>query len=238
VVAIETEVYERRRRAGSETRSARGRAPLGRSWRAVRVGGHRHSPADHGIERRRRQPPGERVLLRWVLAPATKAPRPSVEASLVHLCSPLIGYRTIGGNAFRSVASQLGYESFGSLEVSERKRAMDPEEARDSVGFNFGMLMIIMPAMALFAGAVGVSVQLVTPLEAVISAALVGLWFVLLINEHPLSKPVYQVIVEGTGVIVAWLAPAPVLGPVALAFGMTIVLWLPILLLAIVAWLL
>jgi hypothetical protein len=115
---------------------------------------------------------------------------------------------------------------------------MDPEEARDSVGFNFGMLMIIMPAMALFAGAVGVSVQLVTPLEAVISAALVGLWFVLLINEHPLSKPVYQVIVEGTGVIVAWLAPAPVLGPVALAFGMTIVLWLPILLLAIVAWLL
>ena len=115
---------------------------------------------------------------------------------------------------------------------------MDPDEARDSVGDAFGMFTIVMPPMALFAGAIGVSLQLVTPLEAVISAGLIGLWFVLLWNDHPLAGPVYKVIVGGTGVVVGWLAPIPVFGLVAVAFGMTIVLWLPILLLAIVAWLL
>jgi hypothetical protein len=122
--------------------------------------------------------------------------------------------------------------------VSERKRARDPEEARDEVGFHFGVLTIVMPPMALLAGAIGISVQLVTPVEAVISAGLVGLWFVLLWNDHPLGDLVAKVIVDGTGVVVGWLAPVPVFGTVALALGMTIVLWLPILVLAIVAWLL
>ncbi len=122
--------------------------------------------------------------------------------------------------------------------MSERKRAAGLEETRDEMGFNFGFFAILMPAMAMFAGAVCLVVQLATPHEAVISATLIGLVFVLLVNDHPLGGLVVRVLVDGTAVVVAWLAPVPVVGTVAQVVGNTIVLWFPIVMLAVVAWLL
>jgi hypothetical protein len=108
------------------------------------------------------------------------------------------------------------------------------------VGFTVGMLAILLPVSAVLAGAVGVVAQLVTPVEAAISAGLVVLAFVLLAKDKPgsLGELVGTVLVGGPAAVAAWLAPVPVLGTVAVFLGCTIVIWFPIVLLAIVAWLL
>jgi hypothetical protein len=81
---------------------------------------------------------------------------------------------------------------------------------------------------------------LVTLLEAVISTGIVVLLFVRLMSDRRwlLGERVVAVIVDGSAVIVAWLAPVPVLGTVTYVLACTIVIWYPIVVLAIVAWLL
>jgi hypothetical protein len=124
--------------------------------------------------------------------------------------------------------------------MGERKRAAAQDQVREQIGFNFGFFAILMPVSAMFAGAVGVTARLVTPLEAVISAGLVVLVFVLLGDDQrwPVVRVVARALVDGTAIVVGRLAPIPVVGTVAYLLGSTIVVWCPTLVLVIVAWLL
>ena len=129
----------------------------------------------------------------------------------------------------------------GPADSRRRKRAAAQAEARDQVGFTVGMLSILMPVSAILAGAVGVVAQLVTPVEATVSAGFVVLVFVLLagfLSFGSLGELLGTVLVRGPAAVAAWLAPVPVLGGVALFLGCTIVIWFPIVVLAIVAWML
>ena len=125
--------------------------------------------------------------------------------------------------------------------MSERKRAAVQKEAREQIGFCFGALAILEPVSAMIAGAVGVIAGLVTLPEAVISTAIVVLAFVLLAfydQRWPLVGRVVAAIVDGSAVVVARLAPIPVFGTVAYVLACSIVIWYPVVVLAIVAWLL
>lgn len=138
----------------------------------------------------------------------------------------------------RSMASQRRHETVGSLETSKRKRAAVREEAHELIGFCFGALSILGPASAILAGVLGVIAGLVTPLEAAIATGIVVLLSFLLMFDRrwPLVERVAAAIVDGSAVVVARLAPIPVLGRVAYVLACTIVVWYPIVLLAIVAW--
>ncbi len=125
--------------------------------------------------------------------------------------------------------------------MSKRERAEVQEEAREQIGFCFGVLAFLAPVSALLAGAVGVFVGSVTPLEAVISTGIVVLAFVLLVLNDRRWRPgerVVTAIVDRSAAVVARLEPVPVVGIVAYILASSIVLWYPIVLLAIVAWLL
>lgn len=122
----------------------------------------------------------------------------------------------------------------------QERVAAQAEAAREQVAFNFGMFFILMPISAMVAGAIGIITQLVTPLEAAFSAGLVVLvflpiWFDL--RRDGLGERVGTALVGGIAAVAAWLAPVPVLGTVALFLACTFILWGPIVVLAVVAWL-
>jgi hypothetical protein len=113
------------------------------------------------------------------------------------------------------------------------------DEARDGVGFTFGFFAFpVMPVSAVTAAVLAMATGWATPLEAAVATALTLLFVVLLVlgdYRNRFRALLGKVVVRSTSEVVAWLAPVPVVGPLALGIGMTLVLWFPIVVLAAVA---
>jgi len=116
--------------------------------------------------------------------------------------------------------------------AAQLKAARD--SAREDIPFALGFFAIpVMPVLAVAAGILGVGTGLTSPLEGVFATALTLLVLVLLFVDL-----VYKVVIGWTTDAVAWLTPVPVVGALAYAIAMTLVLWLPIVVFAVVATLL
>ncbi len=109
-------------------------------------------------------------------------------------------------------------------------------KAREEVAFTFGFFAFMPPVVAVAAGAVGIGTGLVTPRAALITVALMALLLATMLNDSwRISQLPYRAIVYGTAEVVVLLARVPGAGPVAEFLGITLVLWLPIVTLAVVA---
>ena len=120
--------------------------------------------------------------------------------------------------------------------MGERQRREAREKASGDVAFMFGFWYFVLPAVAIVAGAVGIGTGLVKARVAFITVALMFLLVAAMLNERwRISKIVYRAIMSGTTEVVVWLARVPVVGAVAEPLGNTVVLWLPVVVLAVVA---
>lgn len=109
-------------------------------------------------------------------------------------------------------------------------------KAREEVAFTFGFFAFMPPVVAVVAGAVGIGTGLVTPRAALITVALMALLLVTMLNDSwRISQLPYRTIVYGTAEIVVQIARVPAAEPIAEFLGITLVLWLPIVTLALVS---
>jgi hypothetical protein len=114
------------------------------------------------------------------------------------------------------------------------------ESAREDIAFAFGFLAFpVIPVSSVAAVLLGIATGWVAPLEAAIATGLLLLVSVLLFvggsyGDRFLAL-LFRVVVGGTTDVAAWLAPVPVLGRLAWLVGMTLVLWFPVAVLAVVA---
>lgn len=138
-------------------------------------------------------------------------------------------FRRIRGEPERSRSARVRKPS--SAESRKAKR----EALGADVGFLFGMFLQVMPASAMLIGIVGAMTGIVTPVEAVVSVALTGLLVALAIRGNRVVDGALGAVVEGMARFVVAVAPVPVVGKVAEFLGKTMVLWIPVVLLAFVA---
>jgi hypothetical protein len=117
------------------------------------------------------------------------------------------------------------------------------DEALEEVGFAFGMFFLVIPVSAAITAVAGVVLGIVSFVEAIIAFALTIIFLKLVIDSdrgsprdrgRRLGGVLYALIVRGTAEVVAQLARVPPLRPVATLIGVSLVLWLPAAVLAIV----
>jgi hypothetical protein len=119
--------------------------------------------------------------------------------------------------------------------MREKQRHEARMKAREEVAFTFGFFAFMPPVVAVVAGAVGIATGLVTPRAALITVALMSVLLVTMLNDSwRISQLAYRAIVYGTAEVVVQLARVPAARPVAEFLGITVVLWLPIVTLAVV----
>jgi hypothetical protein len=138
-------------------------------------------------------------------------------------------FRRIHGQPERTTSSRVRKPS------SAGRRKAKRQALGEDVGFLFGMLVQVMPLSAMLIGIVGTLTGIVTPVEAVVSAAVTGLLVVLAIRGNRVVDGALGALVEGMARVVVAAAPVPVVGKVAEVLGKTMVLWIPAVLLALVA---
>jgi hypothetical protein len=148
----------------------------------------------------------------------------------------------------RALAASVLAEKDLSITVSAAaltaQRNARRDEALEEVGFAFGMFFLAMPVSAAITAGVGVVLGIVSLLEATVAFVLTLVVVKSVIDTDRtirrdrgsrLGGFLAALLVQGTAEVVAWLAPVPLLGRVATLIGMTLVLWFPIAVLAIVA---
>jgi hypothetical protein len=125
---------------------------------------------------------------------------------------------------------------------SAQRRKAERDAARDAAGEDvslaFGSLLVLMPVSAILSSAIGAASGFVTPLEALVSVALTALFVVLLLEGdrgNRVGRWVGSVLVGGIIGVVRVLTPLPILGSVVRFLGITLALWLPVAILAVVA---
>jgi hypothetical protein len=116
--------------------------------------------------------------------------------------------------------------------MGESQRQPAREEVRHDVAFNIGFFAIMLPIVAVGAGALGVVAGLATALEALITVALMVLLWVSMNDNWRIGTLLHRAIVTGTAEVVVRLGPVPVAGAIAQFLGYTVVLWLPVVTLA------
>jgi hypothetical protein len=109
---------------------------------------------------------------------------------------------------------------------------------QEAVGFGLGFFVLALPVVAAVVGVVGVVTGLATPLEALIMLALVLLLLATMFTDKSHHGTfAYRGIVYAIAEAMVWLALVPRLGSLAEPLGAFVVFWLPIVVLAVVAWL-
>ena len=120
--------------------------------------------------------------------------------------------------------------------MREKERREARMKAGDDVAFMFGLFFFMLPIAAAVAGAVGIGIGLVKTRAALITVALMFLLVAVVLNEGwRISRIVFRAIIYGTTELVVWLARVPVAGAIAEPLGNSVVLWLPVVILAVVA---
>jgi hypothetical protein len=109
---------------------------------------------------------------------------------------------------------------------------------QEAVGFGLGFFATVLPKVAVVVGVVAVVSGLATPIEALIMLALVLLLLATMFTDKSHHGTfAHRAIVYAIAEAMVWLALVPRLGSLAEPLGTFVVLWLPIVVLAVVAWL-
>ena len=138
----------------------------------------------------------------------------------------------------------------GQLEGRSSPRARRPSSAErrnarraalaDDFGFTYGFFFVVMPVSAIVIASLGVVAGIVTPLEALLAVGATSLWVALEVYDSRGAQvgrmvgALFDPVVKGMIRFFVALAPYPVVGRIAEFAGMTMVLWLPGVILAVV----
>jgi hypothetical protein len=163
----------------------------------------------------------------------------SVATALNRLAQPAATPERPATTVLRVRAQSEGGPPSGKRKPSsaERRRA-ERAEIGDDIRFATGFFFEVMPFVGLIVGILAAAIGIVSLLEALASIAFTGLLIGL---GHPRLRAsgvidlVFDVVVEPIAKLAVALAAVPVAGRVAEVVGMTIVLWLPVAVLAVVA---
>jgi hypothetical protein len=103
----------------------------------------------------------------------------------------------------------------------------------------FGMFFQVMPVSAIVVGIIAAATGLVTLVEALVALAVMVLLVVAILSEsnpaaRVITRVVFGALVGGMWRFVVAVAPVPVVGRAAEFVGMTMVLWIPAVILAVV----
>jgi hypothetical protein len=107
----------------------------------------------------------------------------------------------------------------------------------DDIGFAFGFFFVAMPVSAIGIGFACVLTGIVTLFEALVAVAVTSGWVALAVfgkRAAPVAGWFIDAVVGGVTRFVLELTPVPVVGRIAEFIGMTMVLWLPAVILAVV----
>jgi hypothetical protein len=158
----------------------------------------------------------------------------------------------LAAEAYAVAASLVGGDVSLSLKMpsaSERRQAKI-DAAGEDVSFLLAWFWWVMPVSALLTALLAAASGLVAPLEAAVFVVITAAAFAFVMvaeRTSPVGRSLVVTVanrvgtllqeglIGGTGKVVHRLAPIPIVGTLAKALGMTLVFWLPVGILALVA---
>jgi hypothetical protein len=140
---------------------------------------------------------------------------------------------------FQRVRGQPAASRSPRMPSSGERRKANRAAIGEDMGFVFGMFFQVMPVSAIVVGIIAAATGLVTLVEALVALAVMVLLVVAILSEsnpaaRVITRVVFGALVGGMWRFVVAVAPVPVVGRAAEFVGMTMVLWIPAVILAVV----